>query len=410
SISASIIYQVPYLKYVFYDQMVAALNVTNTELGKLSGIYGMIAMFCYPIGGILSDKFRIKNLFSMSMVVMGLLTLWMSTLPSYNTLKVIYALMAIFSILTFWASRQKAIRLISHGNSYPKNQGLSSGILGCTSMLFSFFITYVISQSLDYKSGFQVALYYYGAALIVLGALSYIVIPRFDDEISAETKSSNGKLSLSVVKEVLRLPIVWLTTVSVFSVYGLYITVSYTTPYLTNIYGISESTVSIISSIRTYGLMLISAPLLGYLAMKIGSTARMIVYSSIIALVCVACFVLLPKDAGFILPVTIITLIAALFVGGSYGVYFAQFADGKVPVYMFGTATGIVSFVGFMPDVFVHPLIGSWLDSYQGIEGYNYLFGLMAVFATMSLLASFSINYIYGPKKEPKQVVSEAGA
>lgn len=409
SISASIIYQVPYLKYVFYVQMIEALSVTNTELGQLSGLYGMVAMICYPIGGVLSDKFRIRHLFSMSMVIMGLLTWWMSTLPSLITLKAIYVLMAVFSILTFWASRQKAIRLISPGTSYPKNQGLSSGILGGASMLTSFYITYVIGKAIDYKAGVQSALYIYGALLVGLGILSYFVIPKFSDEITKVDDTKKSRLSFAVVVETIKLPIVWLMTLSVFSVYGLYITVSYTTPYLTNIYQLSDSSVSIISSIRTYGLMLVAAPLLGFLAMKIGSTAKMIVYSSVVAIIAVAMYVVLPKDSSYIIPVVVLTLTVALFVGGSYGIYFAQFSDGKVPVHMFGTATGIVSFIGFSPDIFVHPLIGSWLDRYDnGITGFYYVFGLMAVFATLSLIASSSIMYLYGSKSERKILKSAA--
>ena len=387
SFSAAIIYQVPYLKYVFYDALIETLGVTNAELGELSAIYGGVAMWSYFFGGIIADKVRVKTLYTFSMIVCGGLILWYSTLPSFNTLRVIFALMGVFSIFTFWGARQKVVRLLSTEDSYSTNQGISSGLYGGGSMLAGFVAMYIIGQAAATHTGVVGMLIYYGVACIALGIASWFFIPSFENEIT------KGKplLSFDELKEAVKLPIVWLVTISVFSVYALYVSISYTTPYLTNIYGASEVLVAGISTFRSYGIMLFAAPMIGVLARKIGSTARTIVYASIIAIVCVVLFLVLPKEASLLIPVVALTMIAAFFIGGAYGIYFAQLGDGKLPVHIFGAATGIVSIIGFIPDVFIHPMVGGWLDTYPGLEGYNYVFYMMIGFAIVSILASSAI-------------------
>ena len=38
-LAAGTVYKIPYLRAVFYDQMISSLGVTHTELGILSSVY-----------------------------------------------------------------------------------------------------------------------------------------------------------------------------------------------------------------------------------------------------------------------------------------------------------------------------------------------------------------------------------
>ena len=46
-LAAGTVYKVPYLKAVFYDQLVASLDITNTQLGVLSSFYAGVKMLIY---------------------------------------------------------------------------------------------------------------------------------------------------------------------------------------------------------------------------------------------------------------------------------------------------------------------------------------------------------------------------
>ena len=68
SFMVGMIYFIPFIRISFYDQTIAALNLTNTQLGFLGSIYGTLAIFCYAVGGILAQKFSPRILIGISPV------------------------------------------------------------------------------------------------------------------------------------------------------------------------------------------------------------------------------------------------------------------------------------------------------------------------------------------------------
>ncbi|MBW2212705.1 MAG: hypothetical protein JRG67_17015 [Deltaproteobacteria bacterium] len=68
--------------------------------------------------------------------------------------------------------------------------------------------------------------------------------------------------------------------------------------------------------------------------------------------------------------------------------YFALFEEGAVPIEATGTAVGLVSVIGYTPDVFV-ALVGGWLlDRSPGVAGHQHFFLFLGTFAAIGLVAS----------------------
>jgi sugar phosphate permease len=84
-------------------------------------------------------------------------------------------------------------------------------------------------------------------------------------------------------------------------------------------------------------------------------------------------------------------LIATLCLYALRGLIYALLQEGGVPVNLTGTATGIVSVLGYTPDIFFPPLVGYFLDRYPGGEGYRYVYGIVAAALIIGLLASLAI-------------------
>ena len=61
-LAAGTVYKIPYLRAVFYDQMISSLGVTHTELGILSSVYAGVKMVLYIPCGILADRLNTKPL------------------------------------------------------------------------------------------------------------------------------------------------------------------------------------------------------------------------------------------------------------------------------------------------------------------------------------------------------------
>jgi nitrate/nitrite transporter NarK len=73
------------------------------------------------------------------------------------------------------------------------------------------------------------------------------------------------------------------------------------------------------------------------------------------------------------------------------GIYFALLEEGGVAPAVTGTAAGVISAIGFTPDVFMPLLGGLLLDAYPGAEGYRYFYAIIAVLCACGCLAAYCI-------------------
>jgi sugar phosphate permease len=74
------------------------------------------------------------------------------------------------------------------------------------------------------------------------------------------------------------------------------------------------------------------------------------------------------------------------------GIYFALLEENRTPPYLTGAAVGLVSLVGYTPEVFFAPITGRILDANPGAVGFRHYFlflagtALLGIFAIMFLL------------------------
>ena len=67
---------------------------------------------------------------------------------------------------------------------------------------------------------------------------------------------------------------------------------------------------------------------------------------------------------------------------GAFSIGSSPLTEAKVPMAIFGTASGILSVIGFMPDVFVHTWFGGMIDA-QGADAFNSIFIILIAFAVV---------------------------
>ena len=91
-----------------------------------------------------------------------------------------------------------------------------------------------------------------------------------------------------------------------------------------------------------------------------------------------------------LLYLNVLVTCAAVF--GLRGVYFALFQEAAVPLAATGTAVGLVSVIGYTPDIFVN-LVGGWLlDRAPGVEGHQHFFMFLLASATVGLVATLAFR------------------
>ena len=188
------------------------------------------------------------------------------------------------------------------------------------------------------KLGMQGTITFYAVVLMVLGVLCFFLM----DKNPVEGKI-NAKECLVGMVQVLKLPKVWLAGLIVFCGYAAYQCLSFFTPYLVKIYGMSSSMGSVISIIRTYILAIIIAPIGGAIADKKGSKIKFLQYVYLIGIVLALLPIFIPVENGTMILMIIVMLCVAATVMILRGIYYSTTAEINIPVVLAGAALGLMS-------------------------------------------------------------------
>ena len=177
SMGSSIIYAPMYLKNVFYDPLMQALGCTNADLGMMVSAYGLAAMICYLPSGIIADKFRMRTLAAAGFLATAVLVFIYATLPSVGVCLALFVAMGVTSILVWWGTRFKVVRLCCEEEEYASKIGISYSIYGVTGLIVGLInaaIIAALSNTLGVAAGVQVMIIFLGVVIAILGV---IVLP-----------------------------------------------------------------------------------------------------------------------------------------------------------------------------------------------------------------------------------------
>lgn len=396
------IYIFPYLKYVFYDPLIQVLHISNAQSGLLLTMYAIGCVILYIPGGILADKMNPKKALILSLsaatiltlVFAGAILLQLDSSVTYGISLVVWLLMAFASGFVFWTAILKAIRLIGSEEEQGTMYGIYYAANGTTAAIIAAVNLWAYNAGggdANMKMGFFWAV----ISMAVFTLLAVILVSIFLDGNSDKDVSTaeEDKFHFSDVATVLKNSSVWLISVVFFCVYGVYSCASYFTPYLTDIIGLSTTVAGICSILRTYIVMLIAAPLGGFLADKVfKSTLGWFRFGGIILAISIVLVIIVGTGAPALL-VAVLTLVPGLFSMSLYGVMFSTMHELNIPVKVAGTAIGVASIVGYLPDMFLSTFFGNILDSSTGAGGYFEIFGILAAFCVIICVIC---TYLYG--------------
>ncbi len=381
SMGSSVIYGPIYLKVVFYDPLMEALGCTNAELNALVSIYGIAAVVFYFFSGVIADKVRVRTLSWVGYLGVALLTFYYATLPSYNVLVVVFILYAVFSILIWWGTRYKLVRMICDEKEYSQKIGLSYGIYGAIGLVLSLIQTAVVAAFPSTQMGITVLLIISGFLILFCGVLAFFFIPKFEGEIATDAQMFDFRAA----GQALKIPAVWFAAFTMICVYSVYIGTSFTTPFMTSVLAAPVVIATVISVVRSYGVTILSAPVFGWFAKKVGSPSKVIFGGMIGAIVCLIGLIILPQGAFVIVICAVLVCLLAFVMNGLYGIASGQLAEAHIPPHLFGTGVGLISIIGLCPDAFLHTWFGVIMDA-QGNDAYYTIFWILIAFCVGGMI------------------------
>ena len=191
--------------------------------------------------------------------------------------------------------------------------------------------------------------------------------------------------------EILRMPAVWLQATVIIAAYCTFKGIDYYSQYASDVWGWSD--------VRSAGLSAFSSWMRPVAAIGAGLLADRLRSSRVV----IGCFVLTGTayiSFIFTTPAAITiwllwanVMISCLGLFALRGIYFALLEESQVPRHMTGTAVGVVSFIGYTPEIFM-PLLGGWLiDRWSGgVTGYNVLFSFLGLMSLVGISATVTLR------------------
>ena len=124
-LAAGAIYPVIYLRTNYQVTMLEVFNLSQTQLNDCYSMLGIAYVIGYIPSGLLSDKVPAKWLIGISLLGVGASGFWFAQMPDAGSVTAIFFLWGIFSVLTFWSSHMKIVKMLAK----PKEEGRFFGIL-----------------------------------------------------------------------------------------------------------------------------------------------------------------------------------------------------------------------------------------------------------------------------------------
>jgi len=383
----AITYAVPFVQYVFYDTTLHALDATNAQLGTLVAIFGIGNILGAPIGGILADKYNHKLIYLAGLLGTSMLSvLWAFNL-NYNFSIFIFAGLAITGLFLLFPAHIKIVRSLVDESKQGKIFGFAESAAGIGSTIVNAIALTVFAKYANEIFGFKAVLIFFAICGVVCTAILYYLLeaPEKKKAKAASSKDSD-KITIKDFFIVLKCPGTWFAGIAVFSTYTLYCSLSYFTPYFTNVLGVSVVFSGALAIIRTYGIRFFMSPVGGFLGDKFNSVTKVLFVSWLGAIVLLLTIMFLPTGTSIGIAITLMILFS-IFVFTARGAMFAVPSEVQIPIKYAAITAGIVCAIGYSPDLFQFILFGNWIDTY-GNDAYTMIFTYDIVMCVVGLISA----------------------
>ncbi len=376
----------PFLREVYYLPMQEAFGYDNMQMGVIMSVFGATSLITYFPGGWIADHISSRKLIASSLLATGLAGIYYATFPSYVVSIIIHGFWGGCTSLVFWNAMIKATREWAPA----KEQGRAFGILesgrgiseGVSSTLFLALFARLGSNT----TALSGVINSFAGANIVLAIMAWFIL---EDNHSENSNCSENKVGLTEVIQVLKMPAIWLISIIVITAYSAYWGIYYIAPYTTDAYGLSV----VLGATVGVGIMWlkpVAAFSSGFIADKVG-VSKTVFGFLLLMTISFLLFSVFPGGEAYLVIMLINATIASIGVFALRGIYFALLEEGGIAPAVTGTAAGVISAIGFTPDIFMPLLGGVFLDDYLGAEGYRYIYGIIALMCALGTLSAFTI-------------------
>ncbi len=372
----------------FRPTMLDVFGLTNTQLGDIFAIYGIAAILAYFPGGALADHFSARSLIVMSLFSTSLGGVYMATIPGTLGMQILYGYWGLTTIFLFWGALIRATR--DWGGN--KAQGIAFGVLeGGRGLVAAIAATVAVNILAFYlpenarlataeerEAGFRMIILLYSLLTFLAAVFVWYAIP---EEKRGSDVEFNPFAGMGIV---LRRPIIWAQAAIIVCAYCCFKGLDNYSLYAVQVLGKDEVEGA---RLAAYGVWTrpVAAVLAGLIADRFNATRSIGVIFGILGISYVSWSAASPSGAGLaVIYANFFTTYIAVY--ALRGIYFALLEENRTPKFLTGAAVGLISLVGYTPDIFFGPISGRILDANPGRVGFQNYFMFLASIAVVGLL------------------------
>jgi len=396
--AGELVFSLPFhLARFFRPSFLELFNLSNTNLGDVFAVYGLTAMVSYFFGGLIADKISARKLMAISLLLTAFGGLYMSTFPNILGMMMLYGYWGITTIFLFWAAMLKATREWGGDYTQGKAFGLLDGGRGLLASLVSALAILVFASFLPSEinlavtsqklNGFRTVILFYSALTAIAAILIWMFLP--EPSITCNHKQNTNFNNLI---KVLTNRMVWLHAAIIICAYSTYKGLDNTALYAYEVLGMNAVEAA---KLFTYSSLArpIAAILAGFLADRIAASYVIFLAFFILIFTYIG-FIIFDGSASLVVFILINIFSTFFMVFAIRGIYFALVNEINTPKNITGTTIGIVSFVGFTPDIFFGSISGRILDANPGITGHQNYFLFLTVIALIGVITTWCLRKV----------------
>ena len=388
-IAGEMVFGLPFHTVRFFrPTLLEVFGFSNTELGDLFAVYGITAMLCYFPGGALADRYPARKLMSVSLAATAVGGLYMATIPGAFGMALLYGYWGITSVFLFWGALIRSTRNwgghASQGTAFGVLEGgrglVAFATAGLTVLVFASLMPDDATLATDAgrRRNFQVVILLYSVITLLIAALAWWTIPE-----DTRDETHPRRNPLEGMAAVATRPIVWAQAAVIICAYCGYKGLDFYADYAVQVLGMDEVDAARFAT-RGAFIRPFAAIGAGLVADRFDAS-RAIGVMFALAMVSFGALSFLGPEGGGRLAILINAFVSFAAVFALRGIYFALLEDSRTPKHLTGAAVGMISLVGYTPEIFFAPIGGRIVDANPGVVGYQHYFLFLAALAALGV-------------------------
>jgi MFS family permease len=395
-LAAGAIYPLLYLRQTFEITILQSFAISAAQLNQCYSILGVLFVLTYLPSGWLADRVAPRLLMSFALAFAGLLGIWFSTMPSFDALRLIFAGWGVATGLTFWGALIKATAMLGKPAEQGRffglldgGRGLLEAMLASLALALFYYLTSTVGSSS--AEALRIVIWMYVSLMLLMSPIVFFTVKSSQPNESALDKTVPPASLLTDMKTIAAKTEVWLAAFCILAGYQLFWATYSFSAYMQTHYGLTAVAVGSITTAKLW-MRPIGAATAGFVG-DFFHRERVLGGLMLFAALALAGLVVLPTSAGNFALLGIVLAIGILTYAVR-GIYWSTLESCQISNRVKGLAIGIISLIGYSPDVYL-PLINTAIrEHFPGKLGYDIYFSGIAMFGLLGALAAWRLGII----------------